>query len=187
MRSNEIENAFNVLQGFLIEPIANPTHEDPSKRFVIEVQNGEVERDWAYGSCFTEAFLKMSEKYDLRLKPTCEVYNTKHPVVQAGNPSDTNGAHLSECFVTPFKHENISLIIFKDSQGKKYIGEGSQNLGNSRTHFHSDFYCTRALAFDRETLDKHLGVVVMASEGLTHFDEWDKQSNNLKYVDGVKY
>lgn len=60
----DIENALEVLEGFLIECIKVVDHKDPSKRRVVEIQSDEVERDWEYGKTFSEAIIKLAEKYN---------------------------------------------------------------------------------------------------------------------------
>lgn len=63
-----IEESFQTLEGFLIEPIENDDHKDPKKRRVIEIQSKTVERDFAYSDSFVGCLIELGNKYKKEVK-----------------------------------------------------------------------------------------------------------------------
>lgn len=64
----DIEEAFEILEGCLLEPIMNPLHTDEAKHRVIEVQSDVIrERTCGYGSTFEHAIIDAATQYKVAL------------------------------------------------------------------------------------------------------------------------
>lgn len=87
-----IEEALEVLEGFLIEPILNDGHKDINKRRVVEIQGNGVERDWEYASTFSEALIKLAYKYRVESK-MMEVQQVQLPNKESDDAFEPQNVH----------------------------------------------------------------------------------------------